>query len=496
MRVRRPVFMSAVFLLWGLWGASWSTAAEATRAMQGAEVARLVRESLRQGGPAARGPVADLIERARHEADPALQKMAVSALLKARLPLGRAQKKQILSLVRDPTRGLLPKAPSLPREGTIEVRHYAMHGFYDADLAQLERLGARLRRTADGVEGRLGRVHVVVRETADAILRDLADPKVHMIVGSGHSLFGGFVEQALQQADLQPPGRRKLVALFQCVGTQTLPFLKAMAPLADVITSNTPLYVNEVPKLVGELYDGIARGESYHRLNRRFDRVAAWRGRLVLPNQTATLEHVDFDQNGRLDATQPPEQIEILGPTESAAAQRLMSGVHFLRTMNPYYVEETPGAVFTMAQASIPLQSMGLVEGDGRSVTHIVESDGGPRRIEVRLDSRFTDAPSHFIGAAAVFELQRYLQDNLLGAPRERAKVRALAFATKYLQLIPLSDDAAQAALDRLTAMNGLPGLGLPALRMALMGEHPLEERQVDAVEQLVRTARALAQGR
>jgi hypothetical protein len=149
-----------------------------------------------------------------------------------------------------------------------------------------------------------------------------------------------------------------------------------------------------------------------------------------------------------------------------------------------------------MAHASIPLQSMGIEKGDGRSVTHIVERDGEPRRIEVRLDSRFKDAPPHFIGAAAVFELQRYLQASLIKAPDERAKVRALAFATKYLELIPLSDDDAQAALDRLTAMNGLPGLGLPALRMALMGEHPLEERQVDAVAQLVSTARALAQGR
>jgi hypothetical protein len=457
---------------------------------QAAEISRLVRASMAQSAASESGPVAELIQRAKKEPEPALQKIAVSSLLRNKLPLMRSQKKEILRLVRDPVTGLLPKTLPIPRTGTIEVRHYSMSEFVAADLAQLERLGFELKKTPKGTEARLGRIHVLVRETGDNVLRDLADPDVHVIMYNGHSQLGGVVEQGLAQAGLQPPAQRKLVALFQCTGTQTLPLLKAMAPMADVITSNTPLYVTEGSKFVGELYQAIEKDEGYQRIRRRFDKVASAWGRLVLPNQTVTLKHMDFDGNGKLDVHQRPGQIEILDPTERRSAEHLMSGVHFLRTVNSFVVEETPGAVFDHAQGNVQLRAMGLVAGDGRSVTHITERGRGEqRRFEVGLDAKFKDAPPLFVGAATVFELQLHLQKALLGRADAREKMRALAFAAKYLEVIPRLSADAQDALDRLTALAGLPKLNWWNVRIALEGENILEEKQVDAIEKLVARA-------
>jgi hypothetical protein len=307
-----------------------------------------------------------------------------------------------------------------------------------------------------------------------------------MIVYNGHSQIGGTVEQALQGAGVVGPAGRKLVALFQCVGTQTLPLLKSRAPMADVITSNSPLFVNETPLFVRELYAGISKGENYQRINRRFAKVAWQKNRLVSPNQMSTLSNVDFDGNGELDVNQKPGEVETLGPKDTLAAQHLMSGVHFLRTLDPYYADETPGAVFTRAQMKAQIIAKGIVDGDGKSVTKIVETkDKGS--FEVALDSKFKDASPVFVSAATVYELQMHLQKSLIGQTGQRAQARALAFAAEYLELMPRESAESQQALDLLTKQMGLPKLSLFALQNAIAGGHILNEDQVTRVEALLK---------
>ena len=454
----------------------------------GRSVSTLIRAAMNQKQPGQKGAVATLIRRAHDERDPGMQKIAVSALLRTKLPLLRAQKKDIISLVRDPERGLLPKVPPMPLAGPIEVRHYAMEGFLAGELAALKQAGYAVTNGNGSAEARKGRVHVVLRETGQDILRDMNDPSVHMVVYSGHSQIGGTVEQALEQPGVKGPATRKLFALFQCAGTQTLPLLKAKAPMAEVITSNAPLYVDEVPGFVRELYTGIEHGENYQRINRRFASVAWQKGRIVSPNQTATLKDVDFDGNGQLDVNQAPWDIKALPAAEKIRAESLMSGVHFLRTLNPYYVDETPGAVFTKANASVPLVSAGFVKGDGKTVTHIADAPvNGVQQFSVHLDDSFKNAPPRFVGAAAVYELQMHLQKSLLGRDDARAQARALAFAGEYLELMPRQPGEAQQALDQLTALKGLPRVSAYSMQVALSGVHILSEDQVDKVAALLK---------
>lgn len=465
-----------------------STFTPAEAATKAAPLSTLVRAAMKQKQPAKTGSVAALIRRAHDERDPGVQKIAVSALLRTKLPLLREQKVDILSLVRDPERGLLPKVPPMPTTGPIEVRHYAMEGFLAAELSALKQAGYTVSSGNGLSEARKGRVHVVLRETGDDILRDMNDPAVHMVVYSGHSQIGGTVEQALEQPGVKGPATRKLFALFQCVGTQTLPLIKAKAPMAEVITSNAPLYVDEVPNFVRELYTGVEKGENYQRINRRFAAVAWEKGRIVSPNQTATLKNVDFDGNGQLDVNQTPGDVTALPAADKLRAESLLSGVHFLRTLNPYYVDETPGAVFTKAHASIPLVSSGFAKGDGKTVTHIADAPvNGTRQFSVQLDDSFKGAPPRFVGAAAVYELQMHLQKTLLGTDDARAKARALAFAGEYLELMPRQPGEAQQALDQLTAMKGLPHVEAYAMQVALAGAHILSEDQVDKVAALLK---------
>ena len=436
----------------------------------------MIHSAMNQRRPAARGAVQRLISRVARERDPSLHRMGVMSLLRRKMPLMKDQKKAILKMVRSPTRGLLPKRPPIPKKGKIEVRHYAMNGFMKDDLKQMERAGFKIKKTHKN------------------ILRDLSDSKVNMVVYNGHSQIGGTVEQALLQHSMKQPRGRKLVALLQCVGTQTLPLLKARAPGADIITSKVPLYVAETPHLMRALYDGVEKGDSYHSLRRRVDKAAWGKNRLVFPNQTASLGHVDYDMNGMLDKHQKPGSIQVLNRKERKAAKSLMSGVHYLRTMNPYYAGDTPGAVFKPSQANVPLRSMGINKQPGqRTVTKITEhKKAGQKWFEVALNANYKTAPRHFVGAASVFETQMHLQKKFIGKDDKRAKVRALAFTGEYLDLIPNNKAKAQQALDRVTKMNGLPKLSMWQVRSAIAGDHVIGEKQVDKLEALVNRAGGL----
>ncbi len=451
------------------------------------EISSMFQDARAQRRPAIRGAVARYIKRIQRERDPSLYKMGVFSLLKYKMPMNRSQRKSVLKMIREPTRGLLPKRPPIPKKGKIEIRHYSMDGFLDADLSRMREAGFNVKKVPGGAKATKGRMNVVLRETHKNILRDLHDSKVHAIIYNGHSQIGGTVEQALMQESMRQPRGRKLIALFQCVGTQTMPMLKGRVPNNDVITSNIPLYVAETPGLVKALYKGIEKGKGYHGIRRMMDKAAWGKNRLVFPNQTATLKNTDYDVNGILDINQAAGRIQVLPRKQRKVAKSLMSGVHFLRTMNPYYVEKTPGAVFTSRQAKIPVVAKGISTSDGTSVTKIKSRTvNGRKRFEISVNKSFKTAPRHVVGAASVFELQMHLQKNLAGKTDKRAKVRALAFTGEYLGLIPRNRAQAQKALDRVTGMNGLPKLNMWQVQNAIAGDHVIGEKQVDKLQRLV----------
>ena len=201
----------------------------------------------------------------------------------------------------------------------------------------------------------------------------------------------------------------------------------------------------------------------------------------LFPNQLELLKHTDFDKNGMLDGSQfaaaKSPRFSGLHPKAMKGAQRLVSGVHYLRSMNPYYAEEERSAVFSLTQAKSPVIPAGVVNGDGKSALHIKNTRlRGAPAFKVALDAKMARAPKAFVGAATVFELQLHMQKTLLGKSDQRSRVRSLAFAGEYLQRM-YPGKKGEKALQRLTKRYNFPSLRLWDMPS---GVHGLSESAID----------------
>src|SRR5205807_2494457 len=94
------------------------------------------------------------------------------------------------------------------------------------------------------------------------IFRDMDDPRVQMIIYSGHSQLGGIVESSLVRAPKRMAGT-KAIALFNCRGRQTDGDLFAHWPGAHVTSTDSSAYDDDDQKMLTEFYEMIARRGSY-----------------------------------------------------------------------------------------------------------------------------------------------------------------------------------------------------------------------------------------
>ncbi len=467
---------------------SWAVAAPPApgkRADRARELSALMERARAQHTAA---PIDEYLKRTAAERDPVLYKTGIGALLKQKVPMTRAQRRELVRLIREPGRGLLPQRLPVPRKGPIEVRYSVGAQFFDEEVQLLANEGFNVTDGPDGLNAQRGRVHVVIRSGHDKVLRDLKDPKVHLVIYSGHSELGGVVERGLQQADLGEMRGTKLVAMLSCNGTQTLPLLAARLPKAHLLSTLGYSHSGPDREVIKALLSGLDKRRSYAQIRQGLLRNGV-ENNYLFPDRVAHLEHVDYDGNGRLDAPQwqgGGVALAALGRRERAAAQRMLSGVHYVRTMNTYYSEEERSAVFTRAQASVPVVPVGIEPGDGKSVVHVRErNDSGKRSFEVALDEHFAKAPKELVGAATVFELELALQRSLLegqGAESgERQRLRALAFTGDYIRrMFPAA--RGEKALARLGKLKGFPA-SVTLWRMP-SGVHDLSEFSLDRLGQ------------
>jgi hypothetical protein len=409
-------------------------------------------------------PIDTVLERLQRESDPSVFKYATADLLRRATPMTRPQKKRLLSLVRDPSKSFLPRRLPLPETGPIEVRYYSGFEFFRAEVNLLAQHGFTLTEANREATATRGRLHVIVRhEPSDGdVFRDLTDPAVHAVIYSGHSELGGVVERGLQQPGIDRQVGHKLVAMMQCKGIQTLSMLEAHLPSAHHVTtigySNAP----DDQTVIHGILDGLEHGDTYAQIRQRVRSVGS---NYLFPDRIATLQYQDFDRNGELDGHQLARgaAMELYSDKQRGALERLVSGVHYLRSMNAYYAEEERSAVFTREQSKVPIVPVGLARQAGpdvRQVTQIRETKiNGQRGFEVALDPRYANVQKELVAVAAVYELQLKLQSALLGKNDERAKLRALGFAGEYLQRMYGASVGreGQRALVKLAALKGLP---------------------------------------
>ncbi len=447
------------------------------RHVRGAEFSRLLDRARMTRSPK---PMNRYLKLAAAEKDPLLYKFALGAVLNKKVPMTKGQKKKFRRLVSDPGRGLLPRQPLIPRKGRVEVRYFVGSEFFDQEVRLLSQQGFTVKNHADGREATRGRLHVLVRKGGKKVFRDLKDPKVHAVIYSGHSNLGGVVERGLRQKDLGLGRGAKLVALMQCSGTQTLPLLATRMPRAQIVSTLRYSTPSADQAVIKTLLNGLEGRWTYDKMRstvrRQYDG-----SNYLFPNQLELLKYTDFDKNGLLDGAQfaaKSPRFSGLQPKAMKRAQRLVSGVGYLRSMNPYYAQEERSSVFSLNQAKSKVIPAGVVKGDGKSAVHITNTRvNGAMAFKVALDAKMTRAPRAFVGAATVFELQQHMQKTLLGKSDTRSRVRSLAFAGEYLQRM-YPGKKGQKALKRLTRRYGFPA----TLRMWDMpsGVHGLSERSID----------------
>jgi hypothetical protein len=479
MRIGRVSALVALVLALG------SPVLAAPRPDRGATLGQLLQRARSEGSPA---PVDELLRGLARVRDPLVRKFHLSALLLQKTPMTRQQRRTVISMVRDARTGVLPRRPPVPAEGTIEVRYNIGAEFFDDSVQALVSQGFQFSDNpdGDGMQARRGRLHVILDTGADNLLRHLRDPKVHAVIYSGHSQLGAVVENAVRDG-LVASGDAKLVAMLQCKGIQTLPLLASAMPNAHVLTTVDYSYSLSDQQFAHALLEGLERNESYPQIRSRIKReqktfLFPQRANYLFPDRVALLGHTDFDRNGRLDAEQLASEqaaFATLTASQRRGATRLLSGVHYLRSMNAYYAEELPGAVFTRAQSATQVRAIGVEAGDGSSVVRIHERKENEQTIvEVALDQRFATADPPFIAAATVYELQLHLQRSLLGETGDRGTVRALAFAGEYLNRM-FPGQAGERALARLLQHKRLPAVTLQSLPS---GVHALSESSIDAL--------------
>ena len=447
------------------------------RHVRGAEFSRLLNRARMTRSPI---PMNRYLKLAAAEKDPLLFKFALGSVLTKKVPLTKAQQKKFHRMVSDPGRGLLPRQPLIPRKGKIEVRYFVGSEFFDKEVRLLSQQGFTVSPHADGKVATRGRLHVLVRKGGDKVFRDLKDPKVHAVIYSGHSNLGGVVERGLKQKDLGLGRGAKMVALMQCSGTQTLPLLATRMPRAQIVSTKRYSTPSADQAVIKTLLNGLEGRWTYDKMastvRRGYDG-----SNYLFPNQIELLKHTDFDKNGMLDGAQlaaKNPQFSGLQPKAMKRAQRLVSGVGYLRSMNPYYAEEERSSVFSLSQAKSLVIPAGVIKGDGKSAVHITNTRvNGARAFKVALDAKMTKAPRAFVGAATVFEVQNHMQKTLLGKSDQRSRVRSLAFAGEYLQRM-YPGKKGEKALKRLTRHYGFPS----TLKMWDMpsGVHGLSERSID----------------
>ncbi len=248
-------------------------------------------------------PMDEYLRRTAAEKDPRLYKLALGTLLSQKIPLTATQRRQAVNLIRDPGRGLLPRRLPLPRKGPIEVRYFVGSDFFDEEVQALANQGFNVTDGADGLEARRGRLHVVVRQGSDQVLRDLKDRRVHAVIYSGHSNLGGVVERGLQQPNLGEEHGAKLVVMLSCKGIQTLPLLAARLPKAHLLTTINYSYAAADQAVTRTVLDGLEGRWSYAEMRRQVRKIPGG-GNYLFPDRTALLQHSDYDRNGVLDSDQ------------------------------------------------------------------------------------------------------------------------------------------------------------------------------------------------
>ncbi len=420
----------------------------------------------------------------------------------AKLPLKKAQVATV-EAVRDI---VAPEAPPYAKwfkagdkHPHLEVRQYVMEDFWKDELRGNKARGFKvvsehagevvLEQTLKDPKGLAPdtTVRLVMRKQDTDVLRDLDDPKVHMVLYSGHAQLGGIVDSAVRVGPQQMRGD-KFVGLFNCRGKQNLAQLKEKYPRLQLSATYSSSYADDDKLVLDSLYSMIAARGSYDSVRKSLKQsdMLQPKTNYILPDDPRQLALHDDDMDGIVDGSAiGPDRFFDPGtrkarggsnafrPAAVSEDPHTLSGVkvdhavNYANTAFYYFAEENRAAPIKYSQADTLVPGGWFVSDSADPVRIVEKQRDGKTFYEVSVNSRYADKSREALTSMVLFETQKYLCTKE-GKFDADDKLRALVLVAGYLDLHADYSDTIDEVLAGFAKKYGFSG---PVLNYALTFE-------------------------
>ncbi|MFH1812029.1 MAG: hypothetical protein ABIJ09_25040 [Pseudomonadota bacterium] len=274
---------------------------------------RLVQGLSASEAPLKNRMVEQLLEAAEREPHDGLQRHMLLGL--EALPLRgltAAQKVQRQHLVE----GLRPTAPPYDKwfgsepAPTLNVKQYVMDEFWRAEIASYRKAGFAIEvvdehhvvatKKLEDPKGTHPQVlaHVELVQGETNVLDEINDPKLHMILYSGHAQLGAVAKWSLEHGPRAAKGD-KVLGFFACRGKQWLGSVRRQYPGSQVLVSNLGTYGHDDRIVIQKMFEGIGARAGWKDIRGAVEKQDVWEpDNYLYPHDARTLDHLDLDGDG------------------------------------------------------------------------------------------------------------------------------------------------------------------------------------------------------
>jgi len=304
------------------------------------------------------------------------------------------------------------------------------------------------------------KVELKVRKDELDYLEPMSDPKVHVVLYSGHSALGGNGQQAIDVAAAMKGPHPKLVMAANCRGKDNYASFTNKYPEAHVIMTDMPTYSISGQARIEALFSVLASGDDYAKM-RKLSEKAAWdepANNYFYPDEWRKFGFMDADSDGKVDGKE-----EVLDryfdPGTRASADKFVRALNFTNTELFYHWEveaENGSKSFFGKKYGDALLADGAIRGSeplpGDRLMEVTPVKGkvGDKSVErwrVRFDPSKAKGVDENIYAARTMMQTALALTSLAKAPMNReAALRAVLMGAQGIHYMDVYEDTTRRA--------------------------------------------------